>query len=236
MKTEKILKLMGIVLVSLVITTQANAIENKLRHTEKSALTLTIDKPIIEFMTKANSEQIDAKDIVRMQKMAGQIDHIAISFNDKDAMDYILKFKPLDEQGLEDWMFSEGYLTSAQEAKPAVVQDVPVGVEPVKRHNKAEKKSVNLTVDKPIIEYLARIYADQVHPDDIVRLQKICGQIDHITVTFRDEDAVDYVLRFKCLDKQGLENWMFNEGYLLSAPEPEPATIESWMLDSNYLE
>jgi DNA helicase TIP49 (TBP-interacting protein) len=197
---------------------------------------LTIDKPIVEFMAKATVEQIDAKDIVRIQRMTGQIDHIVISFTDKDAMDYILKFKPLDEQGLEEWMFNEGYLSSVREADPAVVQDITASEKAAKFHRKTNKKSVTLTIDKPIIEYLSRIYGDQVHSDDIVRIQKLCGQIDHITVAFRDEDAVDYVLRFKCLDKRGLESWMFNSGYLVSEPEPEAAPIEPWMLDPKYLE
>ena len=236
MKTARIFKLTGIVLIGLLITTQAGATDNKLRVSEKAALTLTFDKPIIEFMAKATAEQIDANDILRIQKMTGQIDHIAITFTDKDAMDYILKFKSLDEQGLEEWMFSEGYLTSAPETKPSDITGVTAVTETVKRHPRTVKKSVTLTVDKPIIEYLSRIYSDQVQSDDIIRLQRLCGQIDHITVAFRDEDAVDYVLKFKCLDKKGLEDWMFNEGYLLSDPEPEATPIEPWMLDPGYLE
>jgi len=43
-------------------------------------------------MAKAYADQIDAKDIVRIQKVLGQIDHITISFCDKDACDYVLRF------------------------------------------------------------------------------------------------------------------------------------------------
>lgn len=122
MKTSRILKLMGVVLISLVLTTQANAIDRTHRNADKKAITLTVDKPIIEFMAKAYADQIDAKDIVRMQKMLGQIDHITISFRDEDASDYVLTFKSLDEQGLEDWMFNAGYLTSSPEPEAAPLE------------------------------------------------------------------------------------------------------------------
>lgn len=106
------------------------------------------------------------------------------------------------------------------------------------RNRSVDKKSVTLTVDKPIVEFISKIYEGQMNADDILRIQKMVSQIDHITVTFRDEDASDYVLKFKSLDEQGLEDWMFNEGYLNSAPEPEAesAGIEPWMLNQEYLE
>jgi hypothetical protein len=119
MKTSRILKLMGIVLMALALTAQVDAIDRTNHKAAKKAVTLTVDKPIIEFMAKAYADQIDAKDIIRMQKMLGQIDHITVTFRDADASDYVLKFKTLDEHGLEDWMFSEGYLTSDPEAEPA---------------------------------------------------------------------------------------------------------------------
>lgn len=238
MKTIRILKLTGIILMGLILTAQVEAKESKIRLTEKRALTLTVDKPVIEFMAKAYSDQIDAKDIVRLQKVAGQIDHVVVNFRDENASDYVLTFKSLDESGLEAWMFNEGYLSSGPEALPAS-QTPTVAAEPVNRQLfKARKKSVALSVDTPIIEYLSRIYSDQIEADDIMRLQKLCRQIDHITITFRDEDAVDYVLKFKCLNDKELEDWMFNEGYLISKPEPEPEPIalEPWMLDIKYLE
>jgi len=122
MRTSRILKMMGIVLFCLLLTTQVEAIDRTHRGAAKKAITLTVDKPIIEFMAKAYADQIDAKDIVRMQKMLGQIDHIVISFRDKDASDYVLKFKSLDEHGLEDWMFLEGYLTAASEPEATAIE------------------------------------------------------------------------------------------------------------------
>jgi hypothetical protein len=122
MKTSRILKLMGVVLISLVLTTQAKAIDRTHRNADKKAITLTVDKPIIEFMAKAYADQLDAKDIVRMQKMLGQIDHITVSFRDEDASDYVLKFKSLDEQGLENWMFNAGYLISSPEPEAAPLE------------------------------------------------------------------------------------------------------------------
>jgi hypothetical protein len=113
---------------------------------------------------------------------------------------------------------------------------VTTQVEAIDRtHRVAEKKSIMLTVEKPVIEFMANAYAGQIDASDIVRMQKMLGQIDHITISFRDEDASDYVLTFKSLDKQGLEDWMFSEGYLTSTPEPEAVAIESWMLDPEYL-
>jgi hypothetical protein len=112
MKTSRILKLLGVVLIVLSLSFSVEANDRTNRHVTKKAVTLTIDKPIIEFLAKSFGDQVDAKDIVRMQKMLSQIDHITITFRDADAADYILNFKSLDKQGLEDWMFSEGYLTN----------------------------------------------------------------------------------------------------------------------------
>jgi len=239
MKTAKILKLTAIVLFGLGIATQLPAGESQLGGNDKKPLTLTVDTPIIEFMAKAYADRIDASDIVRMQKMTGQIDHLTVTFADAEARDYVLKFKPLDEQGLEEWMFNAGYLASPPENGPAVAQEMTPRAEGFKFMNRrSARKTINLTVEKPIVEYLAKIYADQIDASDIFRLQKLCCQIDHITVSFVDEDASDYVLKFKHLDKKGLEAWMFSEGYLISepAPEAEIAEVEAWMLDSDYLE
>jgi hypothetical protein len=237
MKTIDFLKLTGVVLMGFVLTAQVNATESKVRLAGKNTLTLTVDQPAIAFMAKAYSNDImDATDVVRLQKVAGQIDQLRISFRDTETSDYVLKFSSLDEQGLESWMFNEGYLEDAPDAMstPAVTtaSQEPAG----KKIFKPRKKSLDLTVETPIIEYLARIYADQVEAEDILRFQRMCRHIDHITVSFRDEDAADYVLRFKCLDEKALENWMFSEGYLVSAPEPEPEPVEPWMLDEHYLE
>lgn len=122
MKAFKILRLVGIVLIGLVLTTQVEAIDRTNRRVVKKAITLTIDKPIIEYLTKAYAEQIDAEDIVRMQKFLGQIDHITIAFSDEEASDYVLKFKSMDEKGLEQWMFDAGYLGSAPEPEVARIE------------------------------------------------------------------------------------------------------------------
>jgi len=124
MKTSRILKLMGIILVTLFLTTQVEAVDRINHKTAKKSVTLTLDKPILDFMVKAYADQnqIDSDDIVRMQKVLGQIDHITISFRDKDASDYVLTFKSLDDQGLEDWMFSEGYLTSEPEPEASAIE------------------------------------------------------------------------------------------------------------------
>jgi hypothetical protein len=103
------------------------------------------------------------------------------------------------------------------------------------RHQ-AAKKAVTLSMDKPLIEFVAKAYADQMNSDDIARVQKILGQIDHITITFNDKEASDYVIRFKPLDERGLEEWMFNAGYLLSSNDTEAASLEPWMMDPEYLD
>jgi len=112
MKTSRILKLMGVVLIGLFLTTQVDAKVSTRKDNAKKAIAMTIDKPMIEIMAKAYGKEIDAKDIVRLQKFLSQVDHITITFNDKDASDYVLKFKPIDEQELEAWMFDAGYLSS----------------------------------------------------------------------------------------------------------------------------
>lgn len=122
MKTARILKLMGIVLTGLLLTTQVEAIDLNKRSDEKKTIKINVDKPIIEIMVKAFADQINAKEIARIQKVLDQIDHITISFCDKDACDYVLKFKPLDNNGLEDWMFIEGYLTAAPEPEPMAIE------------------------------------------------------------------------------------------------------------------
>ncbi len=122
MKTSRILKLLGILLIGLTLSTQVDAIDRTNKRAPKKAITLTVDKPMIEFMAKAYSDNIDANDIVRMQKVLGQIDHITISFCDTEACDYVLKFKTLDAAGLEEWMFSEGYLKSSANPEVASIE------------------------------------------------------------------------------------------------------------------
>ncbi len=96
------------------------------------------------------------------------------------------------------------------------------------------KKSVVLNMDKPIIDYLAKILGDQMEADDVYRVQRFLGKIDHVTISFTDEDAEDYVLVFKELNDQQLEAWMFEEGYLTEAVESLP--VEPWMTDLSYLQ
>lgn len=100
--------------------------------------------------------------------------------------------------------------------------------------NRTARKPIVLTVDKPILEYVAKIYSEELQKDDIYRVQKFLSQIENVTITFRDKDAADYVLVFKELDDQMLEQWMFDEGYLGDTPEDIP--VESWMSDLSYLE
>ena len=104
------------------------------------------------------------------------------------------------------------------------------------KNQKANKKPLTLTIDKPIIDYLSKIYINELDQADVVRLQRFLGEIDHITVSFKDEDTSDYVLKFKELDNQGLEQWMLDEGYLTKTAEPaEPSGVEPWMMDPDYL-
>lgn len=121
MKTSKIVKLIGIVLIGLFFATQVEAKGKTGVNNEKKAVTLTVDKPIIEFLAKAYGDEINAEDIVRIQKMLGQIDHITVTFTDKDAVDYVLKFKPIDGKQLEAWMFEAGYLSEDYQVEPEVV-------------------------------------------------------------------------------------------------------------------
>lgn len=120
MKTTRILKLIGIILIGLFLTTQVEANDRSNKVAEKKAIELTIDKPILDFIANIYGNQINAKDIIRMQKMLRQIDHITISFRDGDASDYQLKFQPMDDQDLEIWMFDQGYLASDNETEMEV--------------------------------------------------------------------------------------------------------------------
>ncbi len=125
MKTTGILRMMGIVLIGLAMTLQVNAGDNTNRRNDRKAVTLTVDTPIVEFISRIYDGQISGDDIVRIQKMVGQIDHITVTFRDNEASDYVLRFKSLDEQGLEDWMFSEGYLKSESDSEPATAAIEP---------------------------------------------------------------------------------------------------------------
>ena len=120
MKISRIIRLAGVVLIGILLSTQVEAINLNGRSDEKKTVTLTVNKPIVDFIAKAYGDQIDSKDIIRMQKILGQIDHVTISFRDKDASDYVLKFEPLDESQLESWMFDEGYLSSDYETETEI--------------------------------------------------------------------------------------------------------------------
>ncbi len=233
MKALKIIKLTGIILLGMVVVNQLEASAPIARKSAKEVITLTVDKPVIEYMAKAAAERIDASDIYRMQKMAFQIDHLKISFSDADASDYVLRFKPIDEQGLEAWMFNEGYLKSTSENEVAPIQSISARIE---KNNKsifqAARKDITLTLDKPIIDFLKNIYDNQMSAGQIVRLQKLCSKIDHVTVSFIDKNASDYVLKFKQLDNQGLEEWMFNEGYIVATPDVETPSVDTMTIDS----
>ncbi len=101
------------------------------------------------------------------------------------------------------------------------------------KDNRTAKKSVTLTIDKPIIDFLAKIYGSEMQLDDVFRVQRFLSEIDHITITFKDEDDMDYILIFKELNDLQLEEWMFDEGYLNE--EPQSAQLEAWMMDPGYL-
>ncbi len=224
MKTLKILKLTGIILLGLGFTAQVEANDSSAPKSAKNVITLTVDQPIIEYMAKAVADQVDANDVMRMKNMAMQIDHLTISFRDETAADYVLKFKPIDEQGLETWMFNAGYLNSSVSTESAPLKDISAKIQYANQWNlKPAKKGINLTIDKPIIDYLTRLYDDQIDAGQILRLQKMCDQIDHITVSFTDKKAYDYVLKFKELDNQQLKEWMFNEGIIATAETEIPA-------------
>lgn len=102
------------------------------------------------------------------------------------------------------------------------------------KNRRTEKKSVTLNVDKPLLDYISKIYAADLQKDDVYRVQRFLGEIDHITISFKDQKDADYVLYFKELDKQGLEKWMFDEGYL--GNEKIISAVEPWMMDQDYLE
>ncbi len=103
-----------------------------------------------------------------------------------------------------------------------------------RQKDRNQKKSVVLNMEKPIIDYLAKILGDQMEADDVYRVQRFLGKIDHVTISFTDVDAEDYVLVFKELNDQQLEAWMFEEGYLSEPAESLP--VEPWMTDLSYLE
>ena len=121
MKATRFLLLTGMVLIGLFLTTRVEAFDLNKRQAAKKSVEITVDKPLIEYMVKAYADQIDANDIVRAQKMLSQVDHITITFTDKDAVDYVLKFKPISEEQLEAWMFDAGYLSADYKGEPDVV-------------------------------------------------------------------------------------------------------------------
>ncbi|MFH0760937.1 MAG: hypothetical protein V2A67_05495 [Bacteroidota bacterium] len=109
----------------------------------------------------------------------------------------------------------------------------PANADDIKNSRK-QKKSVTLTIDTPIIDFISKIYGDQFSYDDAYRVQRFLAEVDHITISFKDEDDLDYVLVFKELDNQQLEQWMFDEGYLSTEPQSTP--IEAWMQNPHYLQ
>ena len=121
MKTTRILKVMGIVLLGMFLTMQVHAIDPANRLTDKKAITKTVDKQVLKFIERVFDHQIKSNDIVGIRKMLDQIDHVTISFRDEDVSDYVLKFKPMDERQLEVLMFDEGYLSSDYKNGPEIV-------------------------------------------------------------------------------------------------------------------
>jgi hypothetical protein len=101
------------------------------------------------------------------------------------------------------------------------------------KNRRTEKKSVTLKVDTPLIDYISKIYAADLQTEDVYRVQRFLGEVDHVTISFKDEDAADYVLYFKELDKPALEKWMVDKGYL--GNEKVISSVEPWMTDADYL-
>ncbi len=96
------------------------------------------------------------------------------------------------------------------------------------------KKAIAFNIDKPIIDFMAKYYTDEIDAGDIIRIQKILSKVDHVTVTFTEADAPDYVFYFKEMDESSLEQWMFDAGYL--EEDTEVQSLEPWMMDAEYLE
>jgi hypothetical protein len=115
----------------------------------------------------------------------------------------------------------------------ALGMTIPANADDLK-NSRTQKKSVTLTVDTPIIDFIAKIYGDQFSYDDAYRVQRFLSEVDHITISFKDADDQDYVLVFKELNDQQLEQWMFDEGYL--SAEPQSAPVEAWMKNPHYLQ
>ncbi len=72
---------------------------------------------------------------------------------------------------------------------------VPAHADDLKNFRKP-KKSVTLTIDTPMIDFVSKIYGDQFSYDDAYRVQRFLEEVDHITISFKDEDDLDYVLVF----------------------------------------
>jgi hypothetical protein len=121
MKTTRIFKMIGIVLLGMMLTLPVPANEPGNRPSDKKAIIKTVDKPVLEFIARVFADHVKSNDIIGVQKTLGEIDHVTISFRDEDASDYVLNFKPLDEKQLEVWLFDEGYLSSDYQAGPEIV-------------------------------------------------------------------------------------------------------------------
>ena len=95
-------------------------------------------------------------------------------------------------------------------------------------------KPYTFMIEKPILNFIAQYYDNELDAADIQLIQRVLCQVDHITVTFSDPEVPDYVFYFKSLNQMELEEWMFNAGYL--AQDPEPVVVERWMMDPSYLD
>jgi len=120
MKTVKILKLTGILLIGIFLTTPVDALNSGKRSDDKKAIVLTLSKPIMNLVANTFAGKLDSNEIMRIQKMLGQIDHVTIAFRDENASDYLLKIEPMDDQELEAWMFDQGYLPFENESEMEV--------------------------------------------------------------------------------------------------------------------
>ena len=157
MKTSNFLRITGILLIGMFLTAQANAFNVSKRYEEKKAIVLKVDKPIIEFVAKAYAQQLGSNDIARIHKVLGKIDHVTISFRDEDASDYLLKFEPMNDQDLENWMFDEGYLDSDFET------DMEVSVPWMDNMNFASDTETEMEVSVPWMDNMH--FASDTEPE-----------------------------------------------------------------------
>ena len=113
MKTVKILSLTGMMLMAFCLAAPVKAGEGVAKDVAKKTISINLEKPIIDYIASACEKPLDAKDIIRMQKVLDQVDHVTISFTDQEAADYQLSFDELDAEAMERWMFEQGYSVTA---------------------------------------------------------------------------------------------------------------------------